>query len=351
VKLDHLSLINFKNHRSFEMDGTEDVIGIFGLNGLGKTNVLDAIHFVCLGKSYFSGTDVQCIEHSEADAGIRAMIGDDEIKIRFKRGGRKSISKNDVATKRVDFIGNNFAVIIAPGDIELVYGSNSVKRQFVDQLLSQTDRDYLGNLVVYTRLLEQRNRHLKGEVIDEALLTTFDEQMMHPAEIIYTKRQHFFTHFSKVYQQQYKLLSKEKETVGITYSSQLSEGNYLDAVKGYRAKDMVLQRSSYGIHKDEIELTLDDKILKKFGSQGQIKSSLIAIKLAEYAHISVMQERKPFLLLDDIFEKIDNERAKELTQIIKKGNFGQIFITDTSEERIKAFCEQISKSYQLIELK
>jgi|TARA_B110000902_G_C14289445_1_gene580256 DNA replication and repair protein RecF len=354
LKVQKLSLVFFKNHSDFRLETNEDVVAIAGLNGVGKTTVLDAIHFLCLGKSYFSATDVQCIQNDELQAGILATLSADEdvdLKVKFKRGGRKVIEKNSVPYKKLtEHIGHYTAVVIAPGDIELVYGANEVRRSFINQVLSQVDREHLMDLMKYNKLLEHRNKHLKQDIVDHALLQVLDDQIAPLAHAIYSKRKVFLADFSTSFEEQYFKLSGDKERVKLHYVSQLANHTYLDLVQRNKSKDVAVQRSFSGIHKDEIDLQIGDFALKKYGSQGQIKSALIALKLAAYAYLSKEKNKLPFLLLDDIFEKIDDERARVLTQLIKNDNFGQIFITDTNEERLKAFCEEIGKSYKTIVL-
>ncbi|MBT8327196.1 MAG: AAA family ATPase, partial [Bacteroidia bacterium] len=194
MKIKKLSLVHFKNHHDFQIDIDKDIVAIAGLNGVGKTTVLDAIHFLCVGKSYFSGTDVQCINTEENVAGILATLINDEetdVKIKFKRGSRKRIERNGALYKVLDHIGHYFSVVIAPGDIELIYGSNDIRRSFIDQILSQTNHNYLLQLLKYKKLLEHRNKHLKQEVVDHALLETLDDQMSPLAQNIYLERKVF----------------------------------------------------------------------------------------------------------------------------------------------------------------
>jgi DNA replication and repair protein RecF len=354
LKIHQLSLVNFKNHVNLKLDINNDVVAVCGLNGVGKTTVLDAIYFLCVGKSYFSATDVQCIQNNEVIAGIRARVEDEDtnnLKVVLKRGSKKVIEKNDSPYKRVmDHLGQYFAVVIAPGDIELIYGTNSVRRNFVNQILSQTDSEYLSSLVKYNKLLEHRNKHLKQEIVDDVLLQTIDDQVGPLAKEIFEKRAVFLKEFSAQFKEEYNTIANSKEHVELNYKSQLQELSYAELVMQNRTKDLAVQRSFSGVHKDEIEIELEGVSLKKYGSQGQIKSALIALKLAEYSYVAKLKNKLPFLLLDDIFEKIDDERALVLTSIIKNGNFGQIFITDTNAERLESFCEHIGKPYQLEKL-
>jgi len=351
LKIHNLSLIFFKNHTELKWAIDADVIGIDGLNGRGKTNVLDAIYYLCTGKSYFSATDVQCITTEEVAAGILATIENanrDEVKIKFKKGSRKTIEKNGVPQKKVtDYLGNYYAVVIAPGDIALVYGPNESRRLFVNQVLSQSNKPYLEAIVKYNKLIEHRNRHLKQEQIDDDLIAALDVQIAPLAQFIFSERKFFLEQFIPVFQEKYLALADKEETVSLTYQSQLENNSYTELVQLHKRKDIAVQRSFSGIHKDELEISLNELSLKKYGSQGQIKSALIALKLAEYEYISNKLGFLPFLLLDDIFEKIDDKRALVLTRLIKKGNFGQVFITDTNAARVEHFCQAIEKTYQL----
>lgn len=354
MKIHNLSLVFFKNHTELKWDIDADILGISGLNGAGKTNVLDAIYYLSTGKSYFATTDVQSIKDDEPVAGIIASVDNkelNEVKVKFKRGSRKTIEQNGVPYAKItNYLGTYYSVVIAPGDIALVYGTNEVRRTFVNQILSQTNRLYLEDLLKYNKLLEHRNKLLKQEYIDEGVLDAIDVQMAPLAERIFSERKVFLEKFIPIFQQKYLELAEEKEHVNLEYVSQLENAKYLDLVKQSKRKDMAVQRSFVGIHKDELDLQLNDFILKKFGSQGQIKSTLIALKLAEYEYVGSVLGFLPFLLLDDIFEKIDDNRAKVLTQLIKKGNFGQVFVTDTNAERVEQFCNSIGKKYQLLKL-
>ena len=354
LKVHKLILISFKNHSDFRLEMNEDVIAIAGLNGVGKTSVLDAIHFLCIGKSYFSATDVQCIQEGKIQSGVLATIATSEkieLKVKLKRGGRKVIERNGVPYKKVtDHIGEFMAVTIAPGDIELIYGSNTVRRSFINQILCQVDANHLAELIKYNKLIEHRNKHLKEDTVDLALIHTLDFQIAPLAASIYARRSEFLKEFSAVYAEKYHLLSGEKEIASLQYISQLEHNSYAELVAMNQRKDIVVQRSFSGIHKDELELNIGDFPLKKYGSQGQIKTSLIALKIAEFTYLQKATGKTPFLLLDDIFEKIDEERASVLTQIVKNDNFGQIFITDTNEDRLNTFCEEIGKPYKTITL-
>ena len=353
MKVQKLSLVFFKNHNDLSLE-MEEVTAIAGLNGVGKTSVLDAIHFLCLGKSYFSSTDVQCIQTDQSQSGILAEIENKDkfhLKVKLKRGGRKIIEKNSIPYKHLsEHIGQFLAVVIAPNDIELIYGTNDKRRSFTNQIISQINHKHLKTLVKYNKLIEHRNKHLKEDTVDLTLIQTLDEQIGPLAQNIFEARTRFFEEFSSYFNLKYHQLSDNKEHIKLIYKSQLSKNTYTELVNINRTKDIAIHRSSSGTHKDEIEIELDNFSLKKYGSQGQIKSGLIALKLAEFEYLKDKKEWSPILLLDDIFEKIDEERSKVLTEIIKNGNFGQIFITDTNSSRLKSFCEEIGKPFKTITL-
>ncbi len=353
MKVQKLSLVFFKNHTDLHLE-MDEVVAIAGLNGVGKTSVLDALHFLCLGKSYFSSTDIQCIQTDKIQSGIIAQIITHEnidLKVKLKRGSKKTIQRNGVVRKKLaDHVGEFIAVIIAPNDIELIYGTHEKRRSFINQVISQVNKKHLQELLTYTKLIEHRNKHLKEDTIDRALIQTIDEQISPIAHSIHQVRLEFFNEFSTYFQTRYHEISGQKEEIKLSYISQLDDDSYLNLTPQYYTKDVTLRRSSCGIHKDEIEIELNHLNLRKYGSQGQIKSGLIALKLAEYSFLSDKINTKPLLLLDDIFEKIDEERAKVLTQIIKNDNFGQIFITDTDSSRLESFCEEIGKPFKTITL-
>lgn len=355
MKLKLLKLYHFKNHDQLEIAADHKVVGIYGLNGVGKTNVLEAVYTLCLGKPYFASTDIQCIKEGENDAAILGqflMPDTEEVKIKYQKGKRKIIERNGKKVgKIVDHLGKFFSVVIAPGDIELIYGGNSDRRKFVDQMIGQTNRSYLEALIKYNKILEQRNRHLKTGVIDKLLLSALDDQMAPLANLIYQERNRFLQPFSKKVSELYAQLSGKREEIALKYTSQLGNADFIQLAKENLQKDSVLGRTNAGIHKDEIELYLGGELLRKYGSQGQIKSCLISMKLAEFQHYTDKMNVQPILLLDDIFEKIDNMRSQELTSIVKSGTFEQLFVTDTNQKRLEDFCKAIDDDYILIGLK
>ncbi len=354
MKLTALKLYQFKNHRSAQWSFEKSLVAISGLNGKGKTNILDAICLLCQTKSYFSSTDSQCIQDGEIEASIIGVFDQEEkheIIVKIKKGQKKEVSNNGkVYSKLGDHLGKFLAVVIAPGDIYLIYGDNSDRRKFIDKILSQVDGQYLNSLLQYNRLLAQRNQHLKSQLVDHFLLDSLDVQMKDLAESIFNKRKIFIAEFISLVNKFYEELSGGIERTQMHYKSQLAEQDFCALSAENRQRDIHLRRTNTGIHKDEIDLILNGHFLKRFGSQGQIKSYLISLKLAEFEFYREKTGQTPLLLLDDIFEKIDDNRANALTRIIKNGNFGQLFATDTHTHRLSEFCSQIDSEYQLISL-
>jgi DNA replication and repair protein RecF len=354
VRLSTLKLYNFKNHTEKSLDTAHKIIGIWGDNGVGKSNILDAISFLTVGKSYFSSTDTQCIYHESNLSGLKGVFfekQDIDIKIKLQKGKRKVISKNDKPYSKIaEHVGNFLSVMIAPGDIQIIYGSNDVRRSFVDQIICQYDLDYIESLMKYNKLISHRNAEIKSEYPNVGVIQSLDIQLAPLANAVYTKRVKFFEDFTPILASEYRKISDESDELQLFYESQLASKSYEQLTKENTAKDFLLKRSTVGIHKDEIEMQLDGVSLKTFGSQGQIKSSLIALKIAGFEILKANCKKTPILLLDDIFEKIDENRAHQLTQIIKNGHFDQIFITDTHKERLEYFCSAITTDYKLIHL-
>lgn len=354
MRLSTLKLYNFKNHAEKSLETSNKIVGIWGNNGVGKSNILDAISFLTIGKSYFSSTDMQCIHHDSDLSGIKGVFFDKQevdIKIKLQKGKRKVISKNDKPYGKIaEHVGNFLSVMIAPGDIQIIYGSNDVRRSFVDQIICQYDVAYIEALMKYNKLITHRNAEIKSEFPNDGVIQSLDIQIAPLANAIYWKRVKFFEDFKPILASEYRKISDESDELQLFYESQLASKSYEELIKENRAKDFALKRSTVGIHKDEIEMQLDGVSLKTFGSQGQIKSSLIALKIAGFEILKANCKKTPILLLDDIFEKIDENRAHQLTQIIKNGQFDQIFITDTHKERLEYFCSAITKDYKLIHL-
>ncbi len=356
--LRRLQLLNFKNHEELVLD-FDRINCITGPNGAGKTNILDAIYYLSLCKSYFNSSDSQSIRQQESFflcAGNYELDGKPfSVQLGLKRNTRKSLKKDGIEYERLaQHVGTVPLIIITPFDIQLVYESSEERRRFTDTLLVQTDAAYLDALQQYNRLLDQRNRQLKlfaeRNTFDALLLDTYNRQLAPYAELVYKKRIAFFEEFLPLFAQKYTLISGGAEKAGIEYESPMHEGNFLDLMEGNLRRDLALERTTAGPHKDDLKFTLDGEPVKRYASQGQTKSFVIALKLAQYDYLKNTTGKLPLLLLDDIFEKLDATRAAQLMQMVAGEGFGQLFITDTHPQRVREVFELMGISPNYFEL-
>ena len=359
LTLNKIIITHFKNYDFTSFDFDQNVVGICGLNGKGKTNLLDAIYYCCFTKSYFSGTDSWTINFDKDGFRLEAFFEkqeQDQKVICINRGSnKKEFSLNDVPYEKFSkHIGLLPAVMIAPDDIELITGASENRRRYIDILLSQVEQGYLEQLIIYNKILQQRNSLLKKMDEDKnnamSVLEILDEQMIAPATFIHKKRKEFLKQLIPLVQKFYHLIAENAEVIFLEYTSQLNENNFEDLVKQYRQKDLVLQRSNSGIHKDDIVFELNEQVFKNIASQGQRKSLLFALKLAEFELLKIKKGFVPILLLDDVFEKLDNRRMQQLLQWVCKENAGQVFITDTHKERLEEAFDSLDVQFQIIEL-
>ncbi|TNE79530.1 MAG: DNA replication and repair protein RecF [Bacteroidetes bacterium] len=358
MKFQVLKLNTFKNHSKAQFRFEEDIVVFHGPNGAGKTNVLDAIYLLCMCRSYFQHAELANIQHEQDFYAVFAKVlfdEEQEVACMVKRGEGKTFRFNKEEYQRLsDHIGKMPVVMIAPGDIRLINEYSDERRKFMDQLLSQTDQNYLQELIVYGRALEHRNKALKqfneSGYVDHHLLDSLDHQLNKAATYLYGKRKAFVAEFSPLFEMHYKELSQAKESTGLVYESDLADQNMEQLLKANRSKDLDIGRTDGGLHKDDLKFTLNGYALKKFGSQGQIKSFLIALKLAQFDFLKVQKGFAPVLLLDDIFEKLDEQRATQLMARVAGTGYGQIFISDTHPERVCRIFETLDKPIQLIAL-
>ncbi|HVZ97710.1 MAG TPA: DNA replication and repair protein RecF [Chitinophagaceae bacterium] len=355
-------LTGYKNYRSQTFSFNKRIVGICGYNGKGKTNLLDAINYLCFTKSYFSKTDALNVFFGadgfrlEAELNGHAAISHPATKIVcIYRGFKKEFYIDDVAyTKFSHHIGKFPCVMIAPDDIEMITGGSEERRKFLDTLISQVDAEYLQQLIIYNKVLQQRNGFLKNEafqsIFDPQLLDALDAQLILPGKYIFNSRKKFCEKIIPLVQQLYVYISGDKEIVSLEYNSHLNGNNFEQLLKDSRQKDLPTQRSNAGVHKDDITFLLDDNVFKSIASQGQRKSLLFACKLAEFEILKVMKGAPPLLLLDDVFEKLDELRMKNLLNYVCKTNSGQVFITDTHRERMESALHEFDGEVQIIEL-
>lgn len=357
MHIDRLQLFYFKNHEEQHLQFCNGINCITGPNGSGKTNILDAVYYLANTKSFFNGIDQQLILHGQEFFSIHGFFENEnttEILVNFGKG-KKTLKKNGkVYSRLIDHIGIIQTVFITPYDISLVLEGSEERRRFMDFTICQTDRQYLEKLSLYKKLLDQRNAFLKqadGRPIDPVLLETYDDRMAETGQRIFEKRRDFIADFSSYFQDFYRYLSGETEQPGLLYVSEIHEKPLNDLLYLNRDRDRVMQRTGSGIHKDDLEFLLSDYQLKKYGSQGQIKSFVIALKLAQYKYFLEKTAQKPILLLDDIFEKIDGIRAGKLMELVAQDYFGQIIITDTHAARVQEHLEglTVEKKYFMLE--
>ena len=349
--LQKLSLINFKNYSEAELNFSAAVNAFTGNNGAGKTNLLDAIHYLSLCKSFFNPIDGQQIKHHHEFFMVQGVFDKDGkeeiISCGLKRGQKKQFKRNKKDYQRLaDHIGLFPLVMISPNDISIIIEGSEERRRFIDNVISQTDNDYLDELITYNRSLQNRNALLRQIALsgkyDPELLDIFDSQLILSGNKIFLKRKAFMESFTEIFNTHYSYLSEGAESVELVYDSPLLRADFSESIKSSIEKDRVLERTTVGIHKDDLLFTIGGMPLKKFGSQGQQKSFLIALKLAQYTFLQQQKGFRPLLLLDDIFDKLDENRTRKLMKMVSDQDFGQIFITDTSRSRIESVFHEIS---------
>ena len=342
--LKDLQLLNFKNHNSIDFTFNSKINCFVGKNSVGKTNILDAIYYLSFTKSFVSSTDAYNVTIDENFFLIQGnYIRKDQtenIHCGYKKGQKKQIKRNKKDYKKyADHIGLFPLVMISPLDGELITGGSELRRKFIDGVISQYDKSYLEALLNYNTALKQRNSLLKQfakeRYFKEDLIEVWNNQLERYGNVIFEKRTAFIQEFLPFFQKFYNLLTNDTQIIKLVYQSQLSEDNFNTLLQSSIQKDRMVQHTTVGIHKDDLLFQLSELPIKRMGSQGQQKTFLLALKLAQYQHIFKYSEIKPILLLDDIFDKLDRERVLNLIQIITEEEFGQTFITDTNEERLK----------------
>lgn len=336
--LKRLSLLNYKNYQDADFEFSPQINFIVGPNGAGKTNILDAIHYLSTGKSYFNPTDAQNVRHGETAMSIMGEFVHNESteRIHLAWDKRKILKRNDEKYKRMmDHVGLIPVVVISPADRDLIVDGSESRRRFLDSTLSQIDPVYLDHLVRYHNVLKQRNALLKKGISDLSLLEIYDEQFVAHGIYIAKKRQSFCDEFAPQVANHYTSIADGVDAVSLKYNSKVDTDKYLEQLRLAFAKDRVLEHSTFGIHRDDLDCLLEERPIKKFGSQGQQKTFSIALKLAQFDYLMAKKGFKPILLLDDIFDKLDASRVKKMVENVSSGVFGQIFITDTHPERVE----------------
>lgn len=341
--LKKLSILNFKNYPEAELEFSSHVNCLTGNNGEGKTNILDAIHYLSFCKSFFNPIDSQNILHEAPFLLIQGLFDAndtaEEVYCGLKRNQKKQFKRNKKEYQRLaDHIGLFPLVMISPADSELITEGSESRRKFIDSVIAQFDRGYLESLIQYNKVLSQRNALLKQIAdsgnFDKDSLEIWDVQLIDHGKKVFEKRKQFITDFVSIFQKYYELISGGREQVGLKYISHLNDGAFADVLAKALSRDKAMEYTTVGIHKDDLEFTINLHPLKKYASQGQQKSFLIALKLAQFDFIKKIKQVTPILLLDDIYDKLDDLRVKQLMELVSSDHFGQLFITDTHPNRL-----------------
>jgi len=353
MRIDSLSILNYKNICEAELTFSPKINCFIGNNGMGKTNILDAVYFLSFCKSFSNAIDSQNIQH-EADFFMlngKYTVNDsaEEIYCGMKRKQKKQFKRNKKEYERLaDHIGLLPLVIVSPDDAFLISEGSDERRKFVDGVLSQFNHNYLHQLIQYNNALRQRNALLKVEQkIDVSLFEIWEEQMVIYGTYIYEQRKDFLNKFVPIFRDIYHRISGGHEEINLLYQSQYENGNIKDRMVQTRERDLMLGYSTQGIHKDELEMQLDGFPIKRVGSQGQNKTYLVSLKLAQHFFLQQAYKFPPILLLDDIFDKLDSNRVERILQMVSGENFGQIFITDTNREHLDSILSTLNQDTRI----
>ena len=353
--LKRISILNYKNLEQVELDFSTKMNCLIGQNGMGKTNLLDAIYYLSFCKSANNPIDSQNIKHDQnffvLQGSYVTELGDvEEVYCGLKRRQKKQFKRNKKEYTRLsDHIGFIPLVMVSPADSELIAGGSEERRRFMDVVISQYDRDYLSALIRYNKALTQRNTLLKAEEEpDNELMEVWEEIMAMAGEVVYHKRKEFVNEFIPVFQTFYSSISQGQEQVSLSYESHADNGNLLQQLKDNRQRDRIMGYSLKGVHKDDLVMQLDSYPIKREGSQGQNKTFLIALKLAQFDFLRrTGSNTTPLLLLDDIFDKLDASRVEQIVKLVSGNRFGQIFITDTNRDHLDKILEKVHGEYKV----
>ena len=353
--LKRISILNYKNLEQVELDFSAKMNCIIGQNGMGKTNLLDAVYYLSFCKSATNPIDSQNMMHEQDFFMIQGMYeteaGDaEEVYCGMKRRQKKQFKRNKKEYTRLsDHIGFIPLVMVSPADSDLISGGSEERRRFMDVVISQYDKEYLEALIRYNKALQQRNTLLKSEPApDDELLEVWEEMMASTGEVVYRKRCAFIEEFIPIFQSFYAHISQGKEVVNLAYESHCQQGSLLQLIKESRQRDLIMGYSLRGVHKDDLVMQLEDYPIKREGSQGQNKTYLIALKLAQFDFLRrTGSNTTPLLLLDDIFDKLDASRVEQIVKLVAGDRFGQIFITDTNRDHLDKIMKKIEGEYKV----
>ncbi len=352
--LKRISVLNYKNLEQVELAFSAKLNCFFGQNGMGKTNLLDTIYFLSFCKSAGNPIDSQNIRHDQDFFVIQGFYENadgspEEIYCGMKRRQKKRFKRNKKEYPKLsEHIGFLPLVMVSPADSELISGGSEERRKFMDVVISQYDREYLDALIRYNKALLQRNALLKSDrPVDEEVFLIWEESMSQAGEVVFRKREAFIQEFIPIFQSFYSFISQDKEQVGLAYDSHARDASLLEVIRESRVRDQIMGYSLRGIHKDDLSMLLGDYPIKREGSQGQNKTYLIALKLAQFDFLRRMGVKVPLLLLDDIFDKLDATRVEQIVKLVSGDKFGQIFITDTNREHLDRILRGVGSDHKV----
>lgn len=356
MHIEEISIVNFKNLNEVNVDFSPKLNCFIGKNGAGKTNMLDAIYYLSFCKSFFNASDQLNINHNESffmlNGLYHRMDSSENISCGIQQGQKKQFKRNTKPYKKLqEHIGLLPLVMISPSDSELILGGSDERRKFMDGVISQYNQNYLDDLLKYNRALLQRNNLLKqfaaDRYFDQELLAIWDEQLIEYGSRIHEQRALFVEKLIPVFQRYYTFISQGNEEVGLVHHSDLYKNDLQNLLRETLQKDRVAQYTTVGIHKDDLLLNLGEYPIKKLGSQGQKKTYLVALKMAQFEFIKEISGQKPILLLDDIFDKLDQHRVEQIISTVAGQQFGQIFITDTNREHLDSIIKKLHSDFRI----
>lgn len=353
--LKQISIINYKNIQEANIEFSPSINCFIGMNGEGKTNILDAIYFLSFTKSATNSIDSMNIRHEQDFFMLQGEYSlndvNEQIYCGMKRGQKKIFKRGDKSYKRIaDHIGLLPVILVSPNDQILIIGGSDERRKYMDMCISQYNKAYMNALIRYNKALQQRNMLLKNENedVDNEIICAYEEIMAETGEYIYMERKTFVDELIPVFQKYYSRISGNHERIGLKYTSHCQRGPLLKVIQQDRNRDFAVGYSLHGIHRDELEMTIDDYSLKREGSQGQSKTFLISLKLAQFHFLKrTGSHTTPILLLDDIFDKLDSKRVEQIIKLTSEESFGQVFITDTNRENLDKILVNGNDNYKL----
>jgi DNA replication and repair protein RecF len=356
--LSRIQLLNFKNHESLDLELSSNVNAIVGKNGMGKTNILDAIYYLSMCKSYLNSMDRQNIKFDQAFFSIHGqwMLDGQESSVvcAVKSGAKKVVKKNKVSYEKLsDHIGLFPVVFISPYDGDLIADGSETRRKWMDGIISQIDKGYLEDLIAYQRVLEQRNALLKQLASGNGTtdnLEVWNHSLAQYGTRIHERRQTFIEEFTPIFDRNYREIGTENEGIEIQYKSDFQKGDFIALLGQNERRDLIFQYTTVGAHKDDLLFNLNGNPVKKYGSQGQQKSFILALRLAQYHYLHSHSGKKPVLLLDDIFDKLDHSRVQKIIDLVSNEVFGQVIITDTEKTRLEELLVNRVTDFRIFEL-